>query len=456
VEHGKNLYAVLRVREDATSTEIRAAYRILIQRYHPDRYEPKAEAEALSREINHAYRILGKANARASYDAELAARREQARYEETERKKERARAEQAAREKREQHAPRSANSTNNTPPPPGSANNPPPGGTASSSTSNQQPASAPSASSGGSSWLLYCIGVALGMKWFGPLFGLIAIPLLIAVWTYLKENSILVRLGAVSGVFVAASFIAAIAGGAFREAMLPSTQDAAFRAAAQAAAGQQRAPKLDIVDPYDQATRTEIVDPWAPGKVMEDAAAMISDPLDRNAVQMSDEEWQQTAIRYWNEHHLVGATGSKEFLELWAGYLKTIRARDPSLTARQLLESASRAAQLDYDARQAGIKRIHQQQAVANSYEEPQIDLLTMTSDDPRMASLSAEDQLKVYQRESEARLAKFDNERTPASSSESNPPSESVEQGSVFAPPKDLRWQGRPIPVSPSPLSGK
>ena len=58
-------YAVLGVLPSAEDVVIRAAYRALAQRYHPDRYV----GEARMKEINAAYAVLSDAEKRAAYDA---------------------------------------------------------------------------------------------------------------------------------------------------------------------------------------------------------------------------------------------------------------------------------------------------------------------------------------------------------------------------------------------------
>jgi hypothetical protein len=70
------LYDILEVIPTASPETIHAAYRSLISRYHPDKVaglgpELQAIANARTREINHAYDVLGDAARRASYDEEL-------------------------------------------------------------------------------------------------------------------------------------------------------------------------------------------------------------------------------------------------------------------------------------------------------------------------------------------------------------------------------------------------
>jgi DnaJ-class molecular chaperone len=62
-------YATLGVSRDADVIVIRAAYRALAKRYHPDTAkEPKETAEAVFRKINEAYEILSDARRRAAHD----------------------------------------------------------------------------------------------------------------------------------------------------------------------------------------------------------------------------------------------------------------------------------------------------------------------------------------------------------------------------------------------------
>ncbi len=59
-------YETLGVASDASADEIRAAYRALARRHHPDR--GPVDAGAMAR-INEAYRVLGEPSRRAVYDA---------------------------------------------------------------------------------------------------------------------------------------------------------------------------------------------------------------------------------------------------------------------------------------------------------------------------------------------------------------------------------------------------
>ena len=65
-------YDNLKVVRSAPPEVIKAAYRALSQRYHPDR-NPGPEAERVMRILNDAYAVLGDPERRAAYDRELAA-----------------------------------------------------------------------------------------------------------------------------------------------------------------------------------------------------------------------------------------------------------------------------------------------------------------------------------------------------------------------------------------------
>lgn len=66
----KDYYAILGVLPTAEEVVIRAAYRALSQRYHPDRFEgDKQEANRKMAEINEAYSILSDADRRKEYDS---------------------------------------------------------------------------------------------------------------------------------------------------------------------------------------------------------------------------------------------------------------------------------------------------------------------------------------------------------------------------------------------------
>ncbi|SDI29279.1 J domain-containing protein [Paraburkholderia phenazinium] len=66
-------YDNLKVTRGAPAEVIRAAYKALSQRYHPDKND-SPDAQRIMRIINEAYTVLGDADRRAAYDRELAAR----------------------------------------------------------------------------------------------------------------------------------------------------------------------------------------------------------------------------------------------------------------------------------------------------------------------------------------------------------------------------------------------
>lgn len=63
----KSLYKTLGISENASSTEIKKAYRSLAKKYHPD-MNKDAGAEEKFKEINAAYEILGDKQKRSQYD----------------------------------------------------------------------------------------------------------------------------------------------------------------------------------------------------------------------------------------------------------------------------------------------------------------------------------------------------------------------------------------------------
>jgi hypothetical protein len=63
----KDYYAILEVSPTASQTEIKRAFRKLAQAFHPDR-NPSPGAEAVFKELNEAYQVLGVPEARQAYD----------------------------------------------------------------------------------------------------------------------------------------------------------------------------------------------------------------------------------------------------------------------------------------------------------------------------------------------------------------------------------------------------
>ncbi len=67
----KNYYEILGVDKKATAEEIKAAYRKLAMKYHPDRNQGNAEAAEKFKEINEANETLSDQQKRTAYDYEL-------------------------------------------------------------------------------------------------------------------------------------------------------------------------------------------------------------------------------------------------------------------------------------------------------------------------------------------------------------------------------------------------
>jgi molecular chaperone DnaJ len=65
------LYDILEVSTAARPAVIRAAYRCLVQEYHPDRNPGDADAAARMSMINHAYSVLADPVQRARYDKKM-------------------------------------------------------------------------------------------------------------------------------------------------------------------------------------------------------------------------------------------------------------------------------------------------------------------------------------------------------------------------------------------------
>lgn len=65
---GKDFYATLNVKSNATEDEIKKAYRSLAKKYHPDMNKGDANADKMFKEVNEAYDVLKDANERKKYD----------------------------------------------------------------------------------------------------------------------------------------------------------------------------------------------------------------------------------------------------------------------------------------------------------------------------------------------------------------------------------------------------
>src|SRR6516225_11591263 len=64
----KDYYATLGVPKDASAKDIKAAYRKLARKYHPDVNQGNKAAEAKFKEINEAHEVLGDPEKRKKYD----------------------------------------------------------------------------------------------------------------------------------------------------------------------------------------------------------------------------------------------------------------------------------------------------------------------------------------------------------------------------------------------------
>lgn len=101
----KTHYDNLKVARNATPEIIRAAYKVLAQEYHPDRYPDREKAERIMKILNASYAVLRDADQRRDHDVWIAEQertasaetmREQARYAERAREAASAAAERAA------------------------------------------------------------------------------------------------------------------------------------------------------------------------------------------------------------------------------------------------------------------------------------------------------------------------------------------------------------------------
>ena len=70
----ENLYRVLQVDPSADPEVIEVAYKRLALKYHPDHNRGDLRAEEHMKRINEAFRVLGKPDLRADYDAHSGAR----------------------------------------------------------------------------------------------------------------------------------------------------------------------------------------------------------------------------------------------------------------------------------------------------------------------------------------------------------------------------------------------
>jgi curved DNA-binding protein CbpA len=76
----KNYYQLLHVHPQATAQEIKAAYRKLAFKYHPDRNKGNTLTEAVLKDINEAYSILSNPEKRKKYNALIAVNTHQSKH----------------------------------------------------------------------------------------------------------------------------------------------------------------------------------------------------------------------------------------------------------------------------------------------------------------------------------------------------------------------------------------
>lgn len=66
-----NHYQLLGLRENASQEDIKKAYRVVAQQFHPDKHQGAMWAEEALKRINAAYEVLSDPKKRASYDFQL-------------------------------------------------------------------------------------------------------------------------------------------------------------------------------------------------------------------------------------------------------------------------------------------------------------------------------------------------------------------------------------------------
>ncbi len=94
--HETTLYSVLRIPENASSDDIKQAFRKLVKLWHPDLHPDDMSAEKRMQEINEAYTVLSDPIKKQKYDDTLSQKRAALRAKEEEQARKEARAKAAA------------------------------------------------------------------------------------------------------------------------------------------------------------------------------------------------------------------------------------------------------------------------------------------------------------------------------------------------------------------------
>ena len=68
MDSSKDYYGILGILPTAEDIVIRAAYKALVQRYHPDRTDNRAKANETIKELDEAYAVLSDPKSRKEYD----------------------------------------------------------------------------------------------------------------------------------------------------------------------------------------------------------------------------------------------------------------------------------------------------------------------------------------------------------------------------------------------------
>lgn len=282
-------YDVLQVSPQASDSVIRASYKALIQRYHPDRYTPREEAEALTKELNAAYAILSNPQRRAAYDAQRC-------------------------------APAQEQATSEPPPPDASSTEEPAGDVRD-----------PAYSFGWKFWLsllLLYVLVRLLAKVLGVLPALVTLGLVWWAWTASTHRPALIRAGAVGLALLVSAVFTVTLSVAVADLVPPAPSTSASTPHTR--------------DPEPVSVPTVIIDPFAavvpppPGSVFENAP----DPLAAGLMAMSDEAFDR-GVGMWLEAH-PDLAGDRARLDQLSLHLQGVAQENSSVTLGAGLDTALR------------------------------------------------------------------------------------------------------------------